>query len=305
MGKSKKSEEVSPGFDTSDLFPGMRPAPDDVKHDDGIVEAWDGLELYWQTWEPAEARGVVCLMHGFGEHSARYHHLATYLVRSGYAVIAFDCRGHGRSGGPRGHVDEFSAFPRDLDLMFAEAERRWPGIEPVVFGHSNGGLIALHHALMTRDRGRAYVVSSPFLGFKVKVPFLKAAAGNLMSSLWPTLALPTDLDSDVLTHNREINEQYAADPLVLGVASSRWFTETKAAQADLKERAHEISAPTLFLVAGRDELADPRASEEVYHRMASTDREFELLSKLKHEIFNEDGWLDLAARTVSWFDRFV
>lgn len=293
-------------IDTSDLKPGMARPPKDVKRVDGILKAWDGLELYWQSWEPAagEVRGVVALMHGFGEHSARYHHLATVFVRAGYAVIAIDARGHGRSSGNRGHIGRFEEFPRDLDLLVGEGEKRWPGKHTVVFGHSNGGLIALHHALMSPGRVAAYAITSPFLGFKVKVPAVKVVAGTVMSKIWPTLALPTELDPGVLCHDQAIVDQYANDPLVLSVASSRWFTETKAAQADLMQRAREIKAPFLFLVSGADELADPAAAEEVYHNLGSADREFELLPELKHEILNEAEWEPLARKIVDWFERF-
>lgn len=299
------SDETIEEISVDDLHPGMSRPAEEVVHTEGILKAWDGFDLFWQTWEPElEPRGVVLLMHGFGEHSARYHHLATFLVRAGYAVMAIDARGHGRSGGRRAHVDQFDEFPRDLDRVVAEAEERWPDRYLVVFGHSNGGLIALHHALMSPGRVEAYAVTSPFLGFKVKVPLLKALAGNLMSSIWPTLALPTDLDPAVLSSNREVVEKYANDPLVTEVATARWFTETKEAQQELLSNAGQVRAPFLFLVSGSDELADAEAAEEVFHRLGSPEREFEILPDLLHEVMNEPGWEGLARRVVGWFERF-
>lgn len=293
-------------IDVSDLFPGMPAVPDDVERLDGLIKAWDGLDLYWQSWEPtqAEPTGVVCLMHGFGEHSARYHHLAAVFVRAGYAVIALDARGHGRSGGVRAHVANFDEFPRDFDRLVSEAESRWPDRYMVGFGHSNGGLIALHHALMNPGRLQCYAITSPFLGFQVKVPFVKALAGNAMSKIWPTLALPTGLDPAVLSHDVEIVRKYAADPLVLEVATARWFTETKSAQARLMDEGKRIRAPFLFLVAGADELADPVVAEEIYHRLGSPDREFERFDDLYHELMNEPQWVPIARRVVEWFERF-
>lgn len=304
--ENRMSAEEIAAIAHDDLTPGMKRPGEDVRHREGILSAWDGADLFWQSWEPRdrEVRGAVALMHGFGEHSARYHHLATFLTRAGYAVAAIDARGHGRSSGARGHVDVFEAFPRDLDRLVSEVEKLWPDSYMVGFGHSNGGLISLHHALMVPGRLAAYAITSPFLGFQVKVPAPKAAAGHLMSRIWPSLALPTELDPGVLCCDERIVRQYSEDPLVLRVASARWFTETKRAHREILERASRIRAPFLWLVSGADELADARAAESVYHALGSPERELELFPDLKHEVMNEAVWPELARKLVDWYERF-
>ena len=68
----------------------------------------DNIPLVGRRWLPAEnPRAVVCLVHGLGEHCGRYAHIAEALSAEGLAVIGVDHRGHGRSGGIRGHVDGF------------------------------------------------------------------------------------------------------------------------------------------------------------------------------------------------------
>ena len=49
-----------------------------------------------------QPKAVVCLVHGLGEHTGRYAHVAAALNDAGYAVLGVDLRGHGKSGGPRG-----------------------------------------------------------------------------------------------------------------------------------------------------------------------------------------------------------
>ena len=68
----------------------------------------ENLAVYeWpmQAWEPDRAlppRAVVLIVHGLGEHASRYAHVAQRLLAWGFAVRAYDQRGHGESGGPRG-----------------------------------------------------------------------------------------------------------------------------------------------------------------------------------------------------------
>ena len=65
----------------------------------------DGVRLHVCAWMPTgSARGVVCIVHGMGEHGGRYAHVASALVGAGLAVYAVDQRGHGLTPGRRGHA---------------------------------------------------------------------------------------------------------------------------------------------------------------------------------------------------------
>ncbi len=288
-------------LDFTNLGPTL-PIPDDVESDEGFIKTFDDTDLYWQSWTKDGAKGSIALMHGYGEHSGRYHHVAAALARAGYNVMAIDARGHGRSAGVRGHVFNYDDYARDLSRLVGEVESAW-GLPLFVLGHSNGGLISLRHALMKDERVLGYVVSSPFCGFAVKVPAVKAAAGNLMSKFWPTFSMPTEIPPDVVSHLKVVVDKYGSDPLNTSVTTARWYTETKDAQADLLSRAQDINQPFLFLVSGSDELADARAAEEVYHRMSSHDRAFEILPDLFHEVLNEEPWDELMVQIVSWLDE--
>lgn len=289
-------------IDFRDLAPTMS-WPSQSPREEGFWKSWDSTDIYWQRWEAAEPRAVVALMHGYGEHSTRYHHVAAALNRAGFTVWAIDLRGHGKSAGIRGHANDYDDFVRDYDTLLSHIKKA-TGLPLFCLGHSNGGLIVLRHALLySDDRIKGYVVTSPFCGFKVVVPKAKATLGNVMSNIWPSLSIPTGLDAAVLSHRPEVVETYKHDPLVLSKATARWFTETKRAQADLKARARTIQKPFLFLVAGSDELADPRIAEEVFHQIGSTDREFEVFPELFHEILNEDSWPDHVRHIVGWMEK--
>jgi alpha-beta hydrolase superfamily lysophospholipase len=71
----------------------------------GTLQGHGGLQLVWHATFPAgAARAAILLVHGHGEHSGRYAALPAQFVPRGYAVWAYDLRGHGRSSGQRGHV---------------------------------------------------------------------------------------------------------------------------------------------------------------------------------------------------------
>jgi acylglycerol lipase len=65
--------------------------------------------------------------HGLADHSDRYARFAERLVRAGYAVWAFDMRGHGRSAGARVQIDRIDHLLDDLDAFLAVVREREPG----------------------------------------------------------------------------------------------------------------------------------------------------------------------------------
>lgn len=298
-------------LDLEGLAPGEDRVHQDesITHDQGFLTSWDGTKLFWQCWEAsspqAPRRGRLALMHGYGEHSSRYAHVASAFVRAGWDVMAMDARGHGRSEGRDAHVSLYDEYVLDLERLCDQLEGRWgPERGPLfVYGHSNGGLIALRYALRRPRRVAGFVVTSPMCALNVEVPGWKRGAGEVMSRVWPSFALPTELDPATLTHVRSVVEQYAQDPLVKRIATARWFTEAALAQQDLRERAGRIEHPFLMLIAGSDELVDPLAAEDIYHRMRRAPREIEIYDELYHELLNEHEWASIFRRMLAWLER--
>ncbi|MDY7080164.1 MAG: alpha/beta hydrolase, partial [Chloroflexota bacterium] len=82
-----------------------------MDHHEYSFIGFGGLELYCQRWRPGEEpKAVLSVVHGFGEHSGRYGNVVEWFVPKGYAVYAFDLRGHGRSPGPRGYINQWAEF---------------------------------------------------------------------------------------------------------------------------------------------------------------------------------------------------
>lgn len=293
-------------IDTRGLAPGRPLDVDDVEQYETFIDGTGDVELFLQTWEPSDdstLRGVVALMHGYGEHSSRFDHVAGALARSGWAVAAIDARGHGRSTGKRAFVEAYDQYVRDYDRLVDWAAERWPTLPIFAFGHSNGGLIVLRYALESTAKVRGYVLSSPMVGFAEDISLPRATAGRLLSGIWPSFSMSSGIDPATLSHDERVVENYEEDPLVLDVATARWFTESLAAQADLRDRADELDQAFLFLLAGDDKLVDPDAAEAIFHAMGSGDRQLEVFPHLFHEILNEPEWTEIVERVIEWLDR--
>src|SRR3990167_3206622 len=98
----------------------------------------DGLALHVHRWPRPEAKGTVLIVHGLGEHGGRYAHVAAQLNAWGWAGIAYDHRGRGRSAGARGRIARDDALLEDLAAVIDAARAAHPG-RLLLLGHSMGG----------------------------------------------------------------------------------------------------------------------------------------------------------------------
>ncbi len=80
------------------------------------------LRRHWSG--DASPWGTVLIVHGGGEHSARYNHVAIQMVEAGLDVHSFDWVGHGGSGGKRWHIDMYETYHDDLAERIARRESR-------------------------------------------------------------------------------------------------------------------------------------------------------------------------------------
>jgi lysophospholipase len=156
--------------------------------------------------------------------------------------------------------------------------------------HSYGGLITVHGSMERAFDG--IILSSPFFGFAMKVPAWKALAGRLLSRYVPGLAMPTDIDSNIVSHDPATREEYATDPLIGQVATARWLTETEKAHETLPAAAGSLSVPVLLQQAGDDKLVDANAGRTFFDSFPSDDKEWVLYDELYHEI-----WFELDRQT--------
>lgn len=273
-----------------------------------LVEGHDGIALVGESWHSAGAAAAhVVVVHGFAEHRARYHKLAGELAAAGYAVHLFDLRGHGESGGDRGHVERFEDYLRDLERV-AEAVLPPPGsgAPAVLLAHSLGGLIAVHAVLERPAIFAALVLSSPFLAPETWLPPAARTAAGTAARMLGRLEFSPGIDAAGLSHDPEVVAAYRRDPLILQRASARWLGEVLAAQDEAFARAGELRLPVLLLLGSADPVAKLERSRRFYDRLEHADRTREVYDGFLHEVLNERGRERVVSDLLAWLaDRLA
>ena len=100
----------------------------------------------WIYVPAAKIRGVVQLVHGFGEHSRRYFHMISKLMDAGFVVAADDHVGHGKTAlendawGDWGTKGPATMMEDEYKLKQLVQEK-YPDVPYFMYGHSMGSII--------------------------------------------------------------------------------------------------------------------------------------------------------------------
>ncbi|MEW6724676.1 MAG: alpha/beta fold hydrolase [Bacillota bacterium] len=274
-----------------------------IEHE-ATLERGGAPDIFYRVWQPGAPKGIVVIVHGSGEHSGRYQPTASFLAENGYFVYALDLRGQGRSQGLPGHVDRFDHYLDDIGAVLELARQR--STAPLfLLGHSVGGLLALTFGLRYPSGLAGVIASGPCLALSLAVPPLKAAAGRLLSRLWPTLRLPSGIRSRDLASDPEVGRRYSADPLVVRVVSARYYTELEQAMAFVRGQATTFARPLLILQGADDRLVSSPAVREFFQAAGSTDKTLEWYDGAHHELLNDYSGDRVRATILDWLDRRV
>jgi alpha-beta hydrolase superfamily lysophospholipase len=261
----------------------------------------DGLSLFEQYWVPdKEHKAVVAIVHGYAEHSARYQHVAEYLLGQGYAVEAFDLRGHGRSEGKRSFVKSFDEYPSDVASFFQRIRKRHPDKPIYLLGHSMGGPISLLFVATFKPDLKGLILSGPALKISDDISPMLVRFSSFISSIFPKL--PTiKLDSSGISRDPDIVKRYDSDPLVYrGGTPARTGAELVRAIVRVQNQAEQVTLPILILHGTADKLADVEGSKQFYNVVGSNDKDLKLYDGFYHEVLNEPEKQQVLEDIVQW-----
>ncbi|MEC7242672.1 MAG: alpha/beta hydrolase [Myxococcota bacterium] len=247
------------------------------------------------------ARGDILLCHGANEYMGRYTHVIEALNRAGYNVHGMDLRGHGHSGGRRGHVQRWVHYSEDMRVVAQSVGRPL-----VILAHSMGGLVTLE-CMREGINGvevHALMISNPLLALAFDPPALKAFFAKIVSRITPGLLLDNELNPDHLSHDTAMNEDYVNDPLVTSKLSPRWFTEMNAASERVQSHASSYTTPLLLMQGTADPITSAPKASEFFERYGGP-KTCQAYEGLYHEIFNEVERDTVISAMIDWLNNHM
>lgn len=264
--------------------------------------SWDGTELFYRAWMPEKPAGrALVLFHRGHEHSARWQETVDRLKLDGFAVFAWDQRGHGRSPGPRGSAENLAAVIHDADAFARHLVATYgiPLQEMAVVAHSVGAVIAAAWVHDYAPPIRCLVLGAPAFRVKLYVPFAVPLL-RLKQRLFGPGYVKSYVKSNMLTHDPDQARAYQADRRIFRQIAVNILLDLYDTSTRLIKDAGAIVAPTLMLGAGADWVVSLKAQTQFFQGLSSTAKRFQLLPGFYHAIFHEKDRAQAVDGIRSW-----
>ena len=273
----------------------------------GDLKTADGLSLRYYYAIPEDPKAAVTVIHGFCEFFVKYHELAWYLYRAGFAVFFLEQRGHGYSEGKLPepdvvYIDRYATYTADQkqfldEVVFPKTE----GLKQLLFAHSMGGAVGTLFLETFPQYFEAAVLSSPMLRMKAghyppPVVAMMKLYGTLSGKMKKSApgqhhftGVPTFETSSCLSKARydyQFRARLSDTHYQMYGTSFSWALASLAATHRILKKAGVIKIPVTLLTAGDDHLIDPEGYRIFLEKVPQTKRIHYETSR--HELFNAD-----------------
>lgn len=262
----------------------------------------DGIDIFAKDWKIDQPKAVIALVHGFGEHCMRYNSMAKYYNSQGYAMVGYDRRGHGRSGGEIGHTPSYAALLDEVDQLLTHCTKRYPKVPIIIYGHSMGGNLVLNYMIERSFPDiKLTVVTGPWIRLTKEPAGLLKSTVKFARKFVPKVTVGQKIGTYISRVKEEV-DKYNNDPLVHGKMSFSLGDEMFKSCQRLEAFSGAFPTPLLVQHAGDDQITDPKASEAFVNRLSS-EVQFKIWEGLYHEIHNEHIREQVYDYTIVWMDE--
>ncbi len=263
-----------------------------MKNNTGSFKGREGRNLFYQSWIPdsGEIKSFILALHGIGAHSDRLKSLAEHLTEKGYAIYAFDIRGHWRNAGEvPGYIDSIDHVVKDI-VLFVDVLKKEAGNKKIFFaGISLGGLIMLSYTINRADLA-GVILASPLLELSLKAPNKTAAF---------------EIDQKLLTSDLKVLKAFNTDKNKLSVMSWKTYSEIERSMKSALDNARLLVCPTLIQQAGSDRIADRAKTKKFFDKVSAEDKTYKEYPGLMHDIWNEKTREQVFTDVFVWLEKHI
>lgn len=269
------------------------------------LHSYDETRLHVHSWQAEQADKILVVVHGMGGHGGYYRNsLAPFATLEGAVVYAPDLRGHGRSEGLRGDIDDFKHFQHDVDATIAYARSQHPGLPLFLLGESMGTPIAITYAATSQHRPDGLILVAC-----VVAPTIKPRIDEIFRTTFyftfnqRKIALPITGREEQGVRDLAFVQELKTDALFNRRVSVRFLTQMTRTMNRAAQMHDKLTMPVLLLQGGKDITIRHRPTRAFFERLAATDKEMHIFPNAFHAILNDPDSPQVRAKIFDWLQR--
>lgn len=286
-------------------------------------------------WEPEGAPvAVLQIVHGTGEHCARYDHFASFMASQGFLVVAADHMGHGGSISqelPYGHFEGgwFKAVS-DVNRLLKTTRLEYPDIPYIMLGQSMGAaMVRTLLAQYPKNGVSAAILCGASWTHRGILNSTIAAAtllGKMKGFDKPNQKLTESLFNgynrriehqrtsfDWLCRNSRVVDAFLGDELCFQIATPSLVRELMIGRKFNQEPeniARMRSDLPVLVISGGDDPAGDYGSDvkkivQAFTRAGMEDVTMRLYPLCRHELLNELNREEIYGHILTWIQKRV
>lgn len=260
----------------------------------------DGIQFYVKAWYVDKPLAHIHLIHGLGEHVNRYDHVASFFNEHQISLTGFDLRGHGQSGGKKGHTPGYERLLMDMDEYISTYVNE--GVDNIIYGHSMGGNLVLGHLLNRNANFKAAVLTSPWIKLSKEPSKLLVSAAKIINIIGG-FTDSNKLDTALLATDPAVGIAYEADPLVHDKIHSKLAMGIIDMGAKILSSSSAPKVPVLLMHGNKDGITSHEASKSFAERHNNI--EFKEWEGLYHEMHNGFEKEKILSFALNWLQKVL
>lgn len=295
----------------------------------------DGRTLiHVNQWTPlgGPVAGVVQIAHGVAEYGARYEPFARFLCGHGFAVVANDHLGHGKSlveDCPMVYFGDENGWRHaveDMEELRRRTAKVFPGVPYFLFGHSMGSFLSRTHLIRYPGRldgcvlcGTGHMSPALIAGGKLIAgreirrlgrKAYSAKADQLAFGAYNKPFAPNRTRFDWISASEANVDAYIADPLCGGDTTLGLFRDMLGGLGIITKQANiermDKDLPVLFIAGDQDPVGEMgkgvRRAYQAFRKAGVGDVSIKLYHGLRHEILNEASRRYVYQDVLDWLE---
>lgn len=270
------------------------------------INSTGGIKLFCSSRKPIDPpRAVLFIVHGLGEHSGRYDEMSNVFVAHNIAVFSFDQRGHGQSGGKKGHANSINQLVEDMELALMKCRSLFLEIPVFLYGHSMGGQIVASYLDKTKSKEIAgTIISSAWFQLVNPPPSWQISLIKKLELILPQVTLSNGLDPQHISSVTAEVALYLKDPLIHDRLSIGLFRSLYYNGLHLTHESQSSKIPILVCHGERDQITSSLGSEKYANNLGEK-AEFKTWPDAFHESHHDVEKEKVMHFYVDWIIKHI